>query len=155
MDESEFEKGDRVWSFSNRQWATIIDINPNAIELQVYVRLDSNRYVWCVTGDLVFEEIPIPESARTRAKPKHEFKPGDVVLAEGFEGQPELRVFVRSNVISAVLRVLGTLSYDYEQALSRIQPYDRTLLGFDAVEEIRLGESKIRPVFTVEEGDNG
>ena len=82
-------------------------------------------------GTKVWEEWKLPDDP----KPTHEFKPGDVVLAEGFEGQPELRVFVRSDVGSAVLRNLGTPSYDYEQALSRIQPYNRTLLGFDAVEE--------------------
>ena len=154
---SEIRVGDRVWAFSTRKWGKVIDTDSchSATAMEFEVEFEDGSTSWHGFDDLFFEEIVIPPSARTRPTPKHEFKPGDVVLAEGFAGQPELRVFVRSDVGSAVLRNLGTPSYDYEQALSRVKPYDRTLLGFDAVEEIRLGESKIRPVFTVEEGDNG
>ena len=148
----QFEIGDRVWSFSRQERGEVREIGQQGMVMVVF---GPHNFGWFDPSTLFFEEIVIPPSARTRPTPKHEFKPGDVVLAEGFAGQPELRVFVRSDVGSAVLRNLGTPSYDYEQALSRVKPYDRTLLGFDAVEEIRLGESKIRPVFTVEEGDNG
>lgn len=129
-----FEVGDRVWSFSRREWGTVKDLDDESIGC-IYVKFDSVTYHFsCLKRDLFFEEFIVPESARVRPQPKHEFKPGEVVMAKGFEGQTELRVFVRSKGGSVVLRALGIDNYDYEHPLSRIKPYDKTILGFDADE---------------------
>ncbi|MBK8150827.1 MAG: hypothetical protein IPK58_22150 [Acidobacteria bacterium] len=128
----QFEVGDRVWSFSRQEWGEVREIGQQGMVMVVF---GPHNFGWFDPSTLFFEEIVIPPSARTRPKLK-QFKPGDVVLVENFEGQPELRVVVRSDVVTAVLRVLGRPSYDYNHALLRIQPYDRTLLGFDAVEDL-------------------
>lgn len=89
-------------------------------------------------GTKVWEEWKLPDQT-----PKHEFKPGDVVLL--MDENTELRIFVRlheTNSDLAVLKFIGnsvngeSSFFEHFALLYKVQPYKRTLLGFDAVEEI-------------------
>ena len=129
MSEIQFEVGDRVWSFSKREWGNVFQIDPNST---VNVHFESG-YFWRPTSDLFFEEIPIPESARVRPKPKHRFTPGDPVCVRqrdtwyprAFDSQRADGKFIcRASSCPTEVGVWP-----------ECVPYDRILLGFDAVEE--------------------
>ncbi len=135
MSELKFEIGDRVWSFKYKDWGKVVDIDEdegNYPPIQVEFQRESTQ--WCETDDVFFEEIRIPPSARTRPKPKHEFKPGDPVCVKGVKGVWHCRVFKSIGPDGEFLCVLNADPCDGGAPWPECRPYDRTLLGFDAGE---------------------
>ncbi len=78
---SEIRVGDRVWAFSTRKWGKVIDTDSchSATAMEFEVEFEDGSTSWHGFDDLFFEEIVIPPSARTRPKPKHEFKPNETL----------------------------------------------------------------------------
>ncbi len=133
MNEIQFEKGDRVWSIRHQRWGVVQKREGiYGISSGVLVCFYEDKDTLIDPDWLVFEEIIIPPSARTRPKPKHEFKPGDPVCVRGDDQDWHLRAFDREQD-GRFLCYQGNadLEYDWLECV----PYDRTLLGFDAVEE--------------------
>ncbi len=137
MNEMKFEVGDRVWSFEDNVWVTVVDIEkvyPDTV--RVCFDNEPNRWILRPKRFLFFEEIVIPPSARTRPKPKHEFTPGDVVCVRG-NGitQWHVRAFTGYEHGMFKARVSEPGASLGDGYWPECVPYDRTLLGFDAVEE--------------------
>lgn len=66
MNEIKFQVDDRVWSFSRQEWGEVREIGQQGMVIVVFGPHD---FGWFDPSTLFFEEIPIPESARTRPKP--------------------------------------------------------------------------------------
>ncbi|MBK8150836.1 MAG: hypothetical protein IPK58_22195 [Acidobacteria bacterium] len=137
MSEMNFRVGDRVWSFSTRKWGKVIDTDSchSATAMEFEVEFEDGSTSWHGFDDLFFEEIVIPESARTRPTPKHVFKPGDPVCVKGVRGVWYCRVFKSIGPDGEFLCVSNADPCDGGAPWPECRPYDRTLLGFDAVEE--------------------
>lgn len=133
MNEIKFEIGDRVWSFRSRRWGSVVKLDdrdqPGTFKIQVQFA----KYVaWCEADDLFFEEIPIPESARTRPTPKYQFQPGEPVCV--CDGKTwHIRAFTRE-AGNGTFEARAN-SYEPSDNWPECVPYDRTLLGFDAEEK--------------------
>ena len=135
----QFEIGDRVWSFRYKDWGKIVDIDdPDNYPIKVEFERESTE--WCEVDDIYFEEIVIPESARVRPIPKHEFKPGQPVCVKLKASRNwHIRAFVKERGDGTFICTAGG-GTGRNAVWPQCVPYDRTLLGFGAVGE---------------EGDNG
>lgn len=130
MSKIQFGIDDQVWSFKYKKWGKIVDIE-EFYDPSIEVDFGDETIYWCDKGDLFFEEIVIPESAKIRPQPKHVFKPGDVVLARQACG---LCLLVVNHVLADGLilqKIEGRYSYEYAKInIEDVQPYDSTLIGF-------------------------
>lgn len=78
MNEIQFEKGDRVFHVAHR-WCEVIARASDGLIKVWLSRNGTTEIEYFDPRELFFEEIVIPESARTRPKPKHEFKPNETL----------------------------------------------------------------------------
>lgn len=134
MSKIKFEIGDRVWSEADKRWGKIADA-PQMFPF-VMVHLD-NEDVYCARfpGLLFFEEIHIPESARTRPTPKYTFTPGEpVCVRSSHSGTWYLRAFTSQRADGKFICRASSCPTD-TGVWTECEPYDRTLLGFDAATE--------------------
>ncbi len=137
MSEMNFRVGDRVWSFSTRKWGKVIDTDSchSATAMEFEVEFEDGSTSWHGFDDLFFEEIVIPESARTRPTPKHVFKPGDPVCVRQADNYPwQIRAFIKDSDTDGWC-VTSSDARERSSYWQQCVAYDRTLLGFDAVEE--------------------
>ena len=74
----QFEIGDRVWLLIRQQWGNVVQLDA-AAEYSVRVEFASGETRWFRNEELVFEEIVIPPSARTRPNPTYGFKPNETL----------------------------------------------------------------------------
>ena len=130
MNEMQFEKGDRVFHVAHR-WCEVIARASDGLIKVWLSRNGTTEIEYFDPRELFFEEIVIPESARTR--PKHAFKPGDPVCVRRSSKNALwlLRAFVEERNGEFVC-VSGR---GWQDGWPECVPYDPTLLGFDAVEE--------------------
>lgn len=138
MSEIKFELDDRVWSFRSRDWGSVVELDDRDQPGTFKIKVQFAKYgAWCEADDLFFEEIIIPESARTRPKPKHEFKPGDPVCVRGFDfqfGKWYPRAFESKRADGKFICRASSCPNEIG-VWAECVPYDRTLLGFDAEEK--------------------
>lgn len=130
MNEIKFEVGDQVWAFSRQEWGEVREIGHQGMVMVVF---GPHNFGWFEPSTLFFEEIVIPESARIRPTPKYVFKPGEPVCVRS-GGIWHCRVFVSINEKG---RFICRSSADPTSDLGtwlECEPYDQTLLGFDANE---------------------